>query len=75
MQVPFFRPPLAPWQFCEQHSPGYAHASPMVVHVAPVGAAHLFPNPHTPEQQFVPLEQFSPIWRQTAVAHVAPGCW
>lgn len=79
MQAPFFRPPLAPWQFFEQQSDGYAQASFSVAHVWPVppggGATHLWVVPsHEPEQhRSFAGEQGSPTWRQGVEEQVAPA--
>jgi hypothetical protein len=70
MQVPFFRPPLAPLQFVEQHSEPNAHASPRVVHAAPACATHFEPKPQSPEQHCVSLAQDWSIWRQALDEHV-----
>jgi hypothetical protein len=77
MQVPFFRPPVAPLQFVEQQSAAEAQASPSVAQVDPVGpdgrATHFEPKPHTPEQHCVSLAQDWSTWRHTVEEQVAPG--
>jgi hypothetical protein len=61
MQVPFFRPPVAPLQFVEQQSAADAHASPSVPQVEPLPpagiAVHSEPKPQSPEQHWVSLTQ------------------
>jgi hypothetical protein len=61
MQVPFFCPPVAPWQFVEQQSAANAHASPSVPQVEPLPpggiAEHSEPKPQIPEQHWESLAQ------------------
>lgn len=61
MQVPFFRPPVAPWQFVEQQSAADAHASPSVPQVEPLPPAGIAvqsePKPQIPEQHCELLAQ------------------